>query len=381
LGGPEAIIMGWQKLTRRKFLQIAGITTAGCALSACGANAAESISPTGTPSETASPPKTLRELADRAGVELGVGATGWFVEQPRFFDIVRSDFNLVVYDWGIAWNQLEPAQGHVDHSIMSRQLAKLAQSGLEEKVALRGHPVYFPDMNPDWLMEGQYSKTELRKILQDHVRELTAHYKGVIRQWVVVNEPHLVDRPSWRPKDVLYQGLGMDYIEMAFEAAREADPSAMLMFNETDNHRSAGYSTRQTQAIVAKLKTRGLIDGVGCQMHLDGAAPFDAKDTAATMQSYGLPISVTEMDVDMTTVPGEREDRFAWQARIFHDVLAACLRSTVCRSISFWGLVDKYSWLEQLRGRPNADACLLDDDFQPKPAFFALEEVLKEYAG
>jgi endo-1,4-beta-xylanase len=373
--------MGDRKFTRREFLHLAGVTAAGYMLSACGVTSTRAVTPTESPTATAGPPKTLAELARKAGVELGAASTGWYFELPWFYDILRKDFNLVVIDSGIYWNQLEPVQGHVDHAIVGRQLAKFAQHGLEQSLTLRAHPVYFPDMNPDWLMQGNFSKLELRTLLQEHVGGLVGHYRGLIRQWVVVNEPHLVDHPSWRPKDVMYLNLGEDYIEMAYEAAREADPSATLIFNETDNHCSAGDTTRQAQRIVARLKAGGLIDAVGCQMHLNGGSPLNIPDTVATMRSYGLPVHVTELDVDLTTVGGEEDDRFAWQAQIFHDVVEACMQSTVCQSISFWGLVDKYSWLEQLLFKPNADACLFDDDFQPKPAFYALEEVLRKYAG
>ena len=109
-------------------------------------------------------------------------------------------------------------------------------------------------------------------------------------------------------------------------------------------------------------------------MHLDAAQPPDKQDVIVTMQNYGIPVHVTEIDVNLTNVPGTQEARFALQGQIYGDMLTACLDSGVCASFSVWGFWDKYSWLE--RYSAEADPTLFDDDLNPKPAYFTLLEIL-----
>lgn len=120
-------------------------------------------------------------------------------------------------------------------------------------------------------------------ILRDTITQVVKRYRGKIDQWVVVNEPYI---DPYREDDIFHQRIGPDYIEIAFEAARQADPSGTLIYNDSDNHSSAGMTTQLTRDIVARLKPKGLIDGVGLQMHLNGARPPDKQDVVETMQSY-----------------------------------------------------------------------------------------------
>lgn len=138
-------------------------------------------------------------------------------------------------------------------------------------------------------------------------------------------------------------------------------------------HRMA--KRRRTHEIVTRLKSKGLIDGVGLEMHLDGTKQFTKQDVIATMKSYGVPVYVTEIDVDLAHVPGTREERYAHQAQVYGNMLAACLESGVCKSFAVWGIGDKYSWLE--RNSSNADATLFDDELNPKPAYLALLDILR----
>jgi len=115
------------------------------------------------------------------------------------------------------------------------------------------------------------------------------------------------------------------------------------------------------------------------QMHLDGSAPPTKEAVIAAMRSYGVPVYVTEFDVNMTHVGGAQSDREALQAAVYRDMLEACLESGVCRSFTVWGIGDKYSWLEVYQSSPNADATMYDDQLEPKLAYFAVYDVLLRY--
>jgi GH35 family endo-1,4-beta-xylanase len=114
-------------------------------------------------------------------------------------------------------------------------------------------------------------------------------------------------------------------------------------------------------------------------MHIQAVSPPSKDDLIRTMQSYGLPIYVTEIDVDLTGVPGTQKERFDLQAKLYSEALEACLESGVCDSFSFWDIGDHTSWLVVYGNKPNADATIFDKNFKPKPAYFALLEVLSEH--
>ena len=346
--------------------------------------------PTNTPSPTPEPTRTpyptdwaptLRELADAAGLELGTqltgGATGPLLDAaPLWKNRVLSDFNSVTIDSGIYWpDDVEPLPGEFDFSIADRQVAFARANGL----TIRGHALVYPSCAfcmRGWILARPFSADELTAILEAHVGQVVGHFRGQMHAWVVVNEPY---RSPGREADLFYDALGWNYVATAFQAAREADPSALLIFNDTDNHTLEGWTTPQTWRIVRHLKGLGLVDGVGLQMHLDGSAPPTKEAVIAAMRSYGVPVVVTEFDVNMTRVGGTQTDREALQAAVYRDMLEACLESGVCRSFTVWGIGDKYSWLETYQSLPNADATMYDDQLEPKPAYFAVYDALLRY--
>ena len=93
------------------------------------------------------------------------------------------------------------------------------------------------------------------------------------------------------------------------------------------------------------------------------------------MQSYGLPIHVTELDVDLGNLLVAKEERYAKQAQVYKDILSACIESGVCESYSSCGLGDKFSWL--MRYSALADPAPFDNNLNPKPGYFALLEALR----
>jgi endo-1,4-beta-xylanase len=321
-------------------------------------------------------------VAQKASFALGteLGVQRLLAPPANYFDTLRSNFNLGVIDGGVYWRSMEREPGVPDYSLVDRQLNVLQQQGLVELQPLRGHPLYYPATNPTWLLEGEYKARELVALLRKRISRLVGRYRGVIKEWVVVNEPYYPGASSRQAKDILYSKVGKRYIEIAFEAAREADPSAVLIFNDTNNHVLGLPGTANTLKTVGRLRSRGLIDGVGLQMHLKAVSPPTISQLMKAMREYPVPVYITELDVDLSGVHGSREERFFAQAKIYSDVLLAALETGVCNSLTLWGIGDQFSWLEVFQGRPQADGTIFDDDFNPKPAYFALFELLERRA-
>ena len=148
--------------------------------------------------------------------------------------------------------------------------------------------------------------------------------------------------------------------------AHEADPSAALYLNEY----GAEYSGAKATALydlVRQLIADGVpVAGVGFQAHLTGSSRPDG--FAAMLRRFadlGVDVAVTELDVRVATPATAAA--LASQARVYGQVVAACLTVPRCRSITVWGFTDRYSWIaDNYPGWGAAD--LLDADLAAKPA-------------
>ena len=232
---------------------------------------------------------------------------------------------------------------------------------------VRGHTLVWDQQLPRWITRQDWSRDELREVLTDHVKEVASHFRGRVAQWDVVNEP--LQPSGRRKKDVFTRVLGRRYIDLAFRAARSADPRAKLFLNENGTE-FAGPKQDALVALVAGLRRRGVpIDGVGLQHHtVAGKAP-DAARLGATMHRFarlGLDVELTEVDVAMS--PGIAP---AVQARDYGATAVACRAEPRCTGVTVWGVTDKWSWIGASKR-----ALPFDAQGRPKPALEAIRRNL-----
>ncbi len=410
----------YRRLSRRRLFQVGDWLMSSAAASACAAPPPRRASPaapsiqseskqgyaeatagtseaqaTSMTSATSSP-SGLRSLADRIQLRFGSAVSDELFKGPlqqTMLDIYARDFNLATIHSSFYWSVWEPQPGQISSSAVEsakQQIAAMHSIGITD---LRGHPLVFPTVEPQWLtdqmLNGKIKKAQAAELLVNHVRTMVEQFRGEIGEWVVVNEPFRFYSPT--RGDLWKILLGEDYVEMAFRAAREADPQAKLLLNDYDNHARSGrgvYTSDQdpitrNKTLVQRLQAKGLIDGIGLQMHIRADKPLAKDDLIATMRSYGVPVHITELDVNLKEVQGTDAERFAQQARVYADVLEAALQSGVCQSFCFWEFGDKYSWLENPYfdfASPLTDATPYDDALKPKPAYEAMRRVLSRSA-
>ena len=202
--------------------------------------------------------------------------------------------------------------------------------------------------------------------MHDHIQTVVGRYKGKIKVWDVVNEA-LADSGSdvlrsspWR------QIIGPDFIAKAFEYAHEADPDAILRYNDYWLEKPA--KRRKLITLIKQLQDQKIpIGAIGSQTHINVGTTFDTLDTALTeLETLGLPIHITELDIDGAQ-GGQVSDADQRLSRAYADLFRALIkhRDSV-KLVTFWGVNDAVS--SQARGRP----LLFDGNDQPKPAFDAV---------
>jgi len=249
---------------------------------------------------------------------------------------------------------------------------------------VRGHTLMWHNQNPQWVLDmfapGAATDEELRAVLRDHIETVVGRYKGKIAQWDVANEI-FTDEGEWRDNNPWVKRFGPQIIGEAFRIAHAVDPECKLYLNDYNVERIDPKSDAYYEFIQTLLAQGVPIDGFGIQGHL--ALQYGYPDTLVeNMQRFadlGLDIEITELDIRMPiTEDGELQNasdlqvQADWYARIFRDAFAV----PNCTGITIWGIGDKYSWIPWLFKGEGA-ATLFDNNAQPKPAYDAIEAVLR----
>ena len=161
-------------------------------------------------------------------------------------------------------------------------------------------------------------------------------------------------------------------------------PNAKLIYNETYNYSKSHEGTYYPYTLqISKLLAKdNLIDAVGMQMHMAQNepslnTPINVDETVDVMRSFGLPVYITELDVNQTYMKGSDQEKLIQQSDWYEKVVRSCVRSEVCKLINFWGQSDPWSWYIAVN-EPNAKACIFDENGAPKLAYYAVLRGLTE---
>ncbi|MEX0620188.1 MAG: endo-1,4-beta-xylanase, partial [Solirubrobacterales bacterium] len=189
-------------------------------------------------------------------------------------------------------------------------------------------------------------------------------------------------------KNFFYTTLGEQYIDVAFRAAREADPMAKLALNETIwNPRIGDLKADAFLELVRRLKAREVpVDTVGLQTHgmFGLEPPFFPGSTESFRQyldalgSLGVKVEITELDIALPFLKTE-PDPLAAQADLYEMVTLACTRSRHCTGITTWNIRDDDTWLDRFQftaSRAPNEPLLLDAAGRQKPAYGAVGSAL-----
>jgi endo-1,4-beta-xylanase len=332
---------------------------------------------------------SLRALAEQAGIKIGVAVNTDLLESNvKYRHIVDTQFSSVTPENVMKWEVVNPQPGVYDWTAADALVAHAEANGQ----VVRGHTLVWHNQLPTWLTTGDYSAAELRAILEEHVKTEAAHFAGRIQQWDVVNEIFDDDAAGSFRHTIWYNayeelGLpGEQYVADAFRWAHEADPHALLFYNDY-NLEFTGPKSNAAYAFVQQLLAEGVpIDGVGFQGHLDTQYGFpDLQNNLQRFADLGIQVAMTEVDIrtfvtqknngtytDTPADPAEAAEQVDWWAR----TLQACLAVEACKSFTVWGVSDAYSCIPGFFTGEGA-ALLYDEHNNPKPQYEALREVLR----
>jgi endo-1,4-beta-xylanase len=303
--------------------------------------------------------------------------------EPAYANTVAQQANLLVAENAMKWRALRPAPDKYNFAPAD---AILTFANAHDQ-RLRGHNLCWHEALPDWF-QSTATPANARRLLTDHIQRVAGHFAGKLHSWDVVNEAIDVKdgRPDGLRKSPWLGLVGPDYIEIAFRAARIADSTALLTYNdygiELDTPDQA-QKRAQVLALVTRLRLRGVpIHAVGVQSHLTAgeAVPGSGlRDFIRAVGELDMQVFITELDVSDQQLSGPVPVRDAAVAKLYGDYLALVLAEPNVTAVLTWGITDRYTWLDHHHSRSDGQPqrCLpFDADYQPTPAFFAMRTAI-----
>ena len=335
--------------------------------------------------------------------------------------LVKAQFNHVVAENEMKWISLHPRPGKEGYDWTAADA--FVEFGIKNGMELAGHTLVWHSQIPNWVFEGTHlppgtsqeskaagaesktdapppqspgrrrafnldgpraSREELLERMREHIHTVVGRYKGKIKVWDVVNEALADSGPDVLRKTPWSVIIGPDFIEKAFQYAHEADPHAVLRYNDYGLEKPE--KRKKLITLIKELQKKKVpVMAIGSQAHLNVSITFETMDQSlAELKSLGLPLHITELDVNSAT-GGQRntgadvganaaatEGGLVAEAdKKLTDAYVGIFRAFLkhrdaVKVVTFWGPNDANSW--RSRGRP----LLFDGDSKPKPAFDAV---------
>ena len=310
---------------------------------------------------------------------IGVAVNQRNVTNPEQSALVKKEFNSITAENDMKPEPTEPREGEFNWENADRIANFARQNGIK----LRGHCLMWHSQIGRWMTAEGTTKEQFYARMKNHIQAIVSRYKDVIYAWDVVNEAMSDDANATDPyrQSAMYRLCGDEFIEKAFQYAHEADPKALLFYNDystVDPHkRDRIYN------MVKKMKAKGIpIDGIGMQAHYNIHYPSEARlDSAITLfKTVVKHIHITEFDIRVNEEMGgglqfSREGATVTDSvkQYLADQYARCFRvfrkhKDVIDCVTFWNLGDRDSWLGV-----NNHPLPFDENYKPKQAYFAIK--------
>lgn len=321
---------------------------------------------------------------------IGVAVNQRNISDPTQIELIKKQFNSIT-----AENDMKPGEVHPSEGVWKWERAdKVANFCRQNGIKLRGHCLVWHSQFCNWMFNDKNGKLVKKEVfyarLRDHIHTVVNRYKDIVYAWDVVNEA-MSDgggrgfggkEPNPYRQSQLYNLCGDEFIAKAFEYAHEADPNAILFYN--DYNAATPAKRDRIYNMVKKMQDAGVpITGIGMQGHYNIYGPSE-EDVDAALTKYSelvKHIHITELDIrcnqemggqlqfsrgEKSVMPGYistlQEDQYARIFRVFRK------HKDVIDNVTLWNLCDADSWVGV-----NNHPLPFDENLKPKKAYYAIK--------
>lgn len=277
------------------------------------------------------------------------------------------------------WRGFEPVRGRPD----TERLLTAARWFRERGVELKGHPLVWHTLAPQWLLG--LPLDEVEQTIRERVRRDVTAFAGLVDVWDAINEAVIL--PVFTADDNAVTHLAqvkgrVEMVRLAVEEARAANPAARLVLNDFDL--SEDYELLIEEVLAAGVR----LDAIGLQTHMHQGYRGEEQVTAILdrFARFDLPLQLTEttlvsghlmpehiVDLNDYQIPDwpTTPDGEARQADEMERHYRTAFAHPSVESVTYWGIADAGAWL-------GAPAGLVRRDGSPKPSYAALRRLVKE---
>ena len=317
---------------------------------------------------------------------IGVAVNQRNVTVPEQVALVKREFNSITAENDMKPQPTEPRKGEFNWEGADR----IADFCRENGIKLRGHCLMWHSQVGEWIYRDEKGnllpKEQFYANMKHHIQAVVNRYKDVVYAWDVVNEAVADNpvRPGQSPmrQSPMFQIAGEEFIYKAFEYAHEADPNALLFYN--DYNEADPQKSQRIYDLVKRMKDAVVhVHGIGMQGHYNIYSPL-ASDVEAAIVKYAElvdHIHVTELDIRVNTEmggqlnfsQGSQAAVSSWEQTLQQDQYESLFRvfrkhADVIDCVTFWNVSDRDSWLGV-----NNSPLLFDANYQPKRAYSAVK--------
>ncbi|WP_276366623.1 endo-1,4-beta-xylanase [Chryseolinea sp. H1M3-3] len=335
------------------------------------------------PPKAADPDKGLKDYY-QSFFPMGVAIRPQSVSGPEAALILKH-FSSITAENAMKMGPIHPKE----NEFFWKDADVIADFAQANKLKLRGHTLCWHNQTPNWLFKDDQGKDVTKEVLlkrlKEHITAVVTRYKGKIYAWDVVNEVIDDDDSKYFRESPWYKIAGEEFVEKAFLYAHEADPNALLFYNDY-NTESAGKRDRIYKMLKGLLEKKVPIHGVGLQAHWSIFSPTEdeLRQSIEKFSSLGLQLQFTELDISVYQSEHSRRDRRADESDVLTPEMEAKqieqykMAFKLFREykdkitgVTFWNVSDKSTWLDNfpVRGRKNYPL-LFDQNYNPKKAYW-----------
>ena len=305
----------------------------------------------------------LRESPLKMGAAVSIDP---LKNDAKYKEILIKEFSSITAENAMKMSVISKGQGQYNFT----DADYIVDFAKENNMRVHGHTLIWYRETPSWIENFSGNKDAWKDVMKEYIQDVVTHFKGVVASWDVVNEA-ILDDGTYRPC-VWLTNIGTEYIELAFQYAHEADPDAVLFYNDYGQEYSHAKNVAINNLIDELLEKNVPVHGIGLQMHT-GINKLESrlKYAIRAAASRNLKVHVSELDVSVN--PDDKEgvtftDELAKkQQDVYRYVTQGMMEipQALQYGITMWGVTDQYSW------RYSAPDWVLPfgKDYQRKPAY------------
>ena len=298
-------------------------------------------------------------------------------------ELIKKHFSSLTAENVMKPGLLQPEEGKWNWEPADKIVEWAEANGIK----MRGHTLCWHAQTGQWMFKdslGNPASKELAlKRLENHIKTVVGHFKGRVYAWDVLNEV-ITDNDTAKSiyrirGNPWMQICGEEYIAKIFRWAHEADPNAVLVYNDY-NTEFPGKRDRIYKMVKGLLDAGVPVHAIGMQAHDELGTPTEEnlRATIEKFSSLGVKLQVTELDVSIYADRADTIDVGFTPARELKQMDLYRMEFNVYREykdvitgVTFWNVSDRRSWRDS-RGRgPQGKVypLLFDENLKPKKAF------------